>query len=180
MNFFFSFLILFVIIITNKLFLFNEEFLILLSFSGFCFVTYEKLAPDVNLYFSKKLVSIEDSLKSSLELVSLKLIQKKSLNSKLVGLQTTFTMLKRHYLNFSADFLYNYLFYLKNKEKSNLLTNLEAFSRIEKDYSKFIFLLVTKKINTISIMTMFYSSKLLIRQFKLINHISRLSSIKKI
>lgn len=180
MNFFFAFLVLFIAIISNKFFLFNEEFLILLSFGGFCFVIYEKFSPAINSRFEEKSKSIEISLVDSLNSITEKLTQKKELNIKIISLKNTFKSLKNYYFTFSSSFLTQFLVYLNNKHKNNLITNLEILTRLEVDYTKFILLLINKKLNLIGLLTLFFSSILKVKKFKLINTINRLTLIKKI
>lgn len=180
MKFLLSFLVIFITIISNKLFLFNEEFLILISFIGFSFIIYEKLSPNINLRFEEKTSQIHVSLINSLDSIINKLIQKKTLNNKISNLRTIFVSLKNHYLFFSSEFFNHFLVYLNNKEKNNLATNLELLKRLEKDYAKFVLLLINKKLNSINTLLLFFSSKFQIKQFKLISKINRLALIKKI
>lgn len=180
MKFLFSFLILFITIISNKLFLFNEEFLILISFIGFSFAIYNRISPNINLHFKDKTSLIKTSLIVSLDSIIDKLDQKKELNDKINNLRIIFSSLKVHYLTLSTKFFNYFLIYLDNKEKNNLIFNLETLKRLEKDYAKFILLLVNQKLGSINNLLFFFSSKFQIKQFKLINKINRLVLIKKI
>lgn len=180
MKFLFSFLIFFITIISNRLFLLNEEFLILVSFISFVFFCYNKFSSNINFYFKEKSLHIEKTLINSLNSIINKLIQKKKLNNKTKKLKTTFFLLKNYYLMFSSKFFSNFLVYLKNKEKNSLLNNLEILKRLETDYTKFILLLVSEKLNLISNLLFFFNCKLQIKQFKLIGKINRLTLFKKI
>nr|YP_011017756.1 ATP synthase F0 subunit b [Polysiphonia morrowii]WQF69602.1 ATP synthase F0 subunit b [Polysiphonia morrowii] len=180
MNFFFTFLVFFIAIISNKIFLFNEEFLILLSFGGFCFIIYEKFGSSISFRFEEKSKFIEMSIVDSLNSITKKLIQKKELNKKIINLKNTFRSLKNYYFSFSSFFLNKFLVYLNNKHKNNLITNLQILTRLEIDYTKFILLLVNKKLNSIGLLTLFFGSTLKVKKFKLINTINRLALIKKI
>nr|YP_010620056.1 ATP synthase F1 subunit 4 [Rhodomelopsis africana]WAX04069.1 ATP synthase F1 subunit 4 [Rhodomelopsis africana] len=180
MKFLFSFIILFVLIITNKFFLFNEEFLILISFISFCFVIYEQLGSMLNLRFEEKVLIIKNSLLTSINLISNKLAEQKQLNNKLVYLETNFNLLKKYYLQFSTSFMTQFVIYLSVKEKINFLNKLVYLNQLEKAYFKLIVLLLLKKISTINLLLNFYASDLQIKRFKTLNLINNLSLIKKI
>nr|YP_010620194.1 ATP synthase F1 subunit 4 [Dipterosiphonia australica]WAX04230.1 ATP synthase F1 subunit 4 [Dipterosiphonia australica] len=180
MQFLFIFSILFVLIITNKLFLFNEEFLILLSFIGFCVVINEHLAPIINSRFEDKITLIKNSLLNSLNSLFETLSQNKLINNKLINLNIIFNSLKKYYLLVTYKFLKNYLNYLKIKEKTNLINKLIEFKQLEKDYLKFIILLILKKIKVLNNLNKFYSKYLQIKRFQTINLINKLNLINQI
>lgn len=180
MNFIFIYLIISIIIISNKFFLFNEEFLILISFVSFCFVIYAKLSPQISSRLNLKSSSIKKSFSISLNSISDILTQKKNLNLKFNNLKFIFISLKKYYLNFSIKFVNDFLLYLKSAEKNNLITKLNYFVNLEKDYLKFITLLLLKKLNQINILLNFFNFRIKIKRFQVINMISRLNLIKKI
>nr|YP_010620217.1 ATP synthase F1 subunit 4 [Dictyomenia sonderi]WAX04253.1 ATP synthase F1 subunit 4 [Dictyomenia sonderi] len=176
----FGFIILFVLIITNKLFLFNEEFLILISFISFCFVISEQLGNFVKNHFEAKTDKIKNSLLISLNLIKNVLIESKKINQKIILLQNNFTSLKKYYIKFSTDFFAQLILFLNNKEKANFLNKLYYLNKIEKDYLKLIVLLLLKKINVLDLLIKFYGNKLKIKRFRTLNLINKLNLIKKI
>nr|YP_010620102.1 ATP synthase F1 subunit 4 [Periphykon beckeri]WAX04138.1 ATP synthase F1 subunit 4 [Periphykon beckeri] len=180
MRFWFNFLILFVVLITNKFFLFNEEFLILISFISFCFLITQKLGYSINLRFSEKLVLLQTSFSFSLETILVKLKQKKKLNLKYINFSKFIYLLKKHYLLYSTVFLQKLIYYLNNKEKFFLTIKLNAFKDLEKDYLKLIILLLLKKINTLNLLIHFYSKTVKIKKFETIKFITKLILLKKI
>ena len=93
MRFYFGSTILFVMIVANKLFLFNEEFLILISFLGFCFVIYENLSLVITLRFNEKTSLLKSSLLNSINGLYIQLSQKKNLNEKLFDLNISLLLL---------------------------------------------------------------------------------------
>nr|QVQ56636.1 ATP synthase F0 subunit b [Erythrocystis saccata] len=177
---FFSFAIFVIIIISNKFFLFNEEFLILLSFLVFCFVTYTKLNTEVSLKFQNKTLDLEQSFLVSLNLLSAKLLEKKILNNNFLTFKLLFTSLKNYYLNFISHFLINFLNYINYKQKTNFSTKLVVFSVLEKDYFQFIIFLLLKKLNQINLILAYFNSIIKIKKFQTIIKINRLNLIKKI
>ena len=80
MQILFIFSIFFVLIVSNKFFLFNEEFLILISFLGFCFLIYEKLGITFHDHFKNKTILVKNSFLRSLEKVLIQLKKNKSLS----------------------------------------------------------------------------------------------------
>nr|YP_010620148.1 ATP synthase F1 subunit 4 [Herposiphonia versicolor]WAX04184.1 ATP synthase F1 subunit 4 [Herposiphonia versicolor] len=180
MKFFFSFIILFVIIITNKLFLFNEEFLILISFFGFCFIISENLRLMINSRFSDKVFSIKNSLLISIDGLKIQLVQKKKLNIKLTNLASDLFVLKKYYLKFSVQFLMLLITYLKSTKEVKLIEKLKEIKFIEDSYSKFIVTLISKKINEIVLIKFFFEKNLEIKHFKTLKSINNLNLINKI
>nr|YP_010619987.1 ATP synthase F1 subunit 4 [Tayloriella tenebrosa]WAX04000.1 ATP synthase F1 subunit 4 [Tayloriella tenebrosa] len=180
MKFLFSFVILFVLVITNKLFLFNEEFLILLSFICFCFVVYSQLGFSVSLRFKTKTLAIQNSLLISINSISSKLNEKKILNQKIIDFKKNINLLKKYYLKFSIKFLKQFIVYLNTQEKINFLNKLFELNKLEKEYFKLIMLLLLKKINTINVLTKFCGTNLFIKRFQTLNLINKLSLLKKI
>nr|YP_010620263.1 ATP synthase F1 subunit 4 [Amplisiphonia pacifica]WAX04299.1 ATP synthase F1 subunit 4 [Amplisiphonia pacifica] len=172
--------ILFVLIITNKLFLFNEEFLILLSFISFCFIVYEQLGSLFNSYFETKVLTIKNSLLNSINLISNKLDEKQKFNKKIINFQKNIILIKQYYLKFSITFLTQFIIYLNTKEKINFLSKLSHLNQLEKKYFKLIILLLIKKINILNLLTKFYGNNLQIKRFKTLNLINKLTLIKKI
>ena len=178
MNFFFSIFI--IIIISNKLFLFNEEFLILICFICFCFITYTKLSFQIGLKFHNKTLEFETSFLNSLNSLSNKLEKKKSLNKSLMNFKLLFTSLKNYYLKFTYKFLTDLLTYNKYKKDDNFLVKLMVFSILEKDYLKFITFLLITKLNQINLILNYFSLVIKIKKFQTIRKVNRLILIKKI
>ena len=180
MKFYFSYLILLIFIISNKLFLFNEEFLILICFIAFCFVVYSKLTSTIQIRFDEKINTTESLIFESLLKIEKNLESKYYLNKKIIGFKKLFISLKNYYVNLTNKFLLNFVTYIENLEKSNVLNKLFILKFIELEYSKFIFLLITKKINSLSRLIFFLSNHLLIKRFKIFNKINLLILLKKI
>nr|YP_010620125.1 ATP synthase F1 subunit 4 [Melanothamnus gigas]WAX04161.1 ATP synthase F1 subunit 4 [Melanothamnus gigas] len=180
MKFVFSFIVFFVLIITNKFFLFNEEFLILLSFISFCFLVYEKLTSLIELRFFEKSKFIQLQFLTSLNSISEKLLEKQKITLQFIQLPFTFRALKKYYLILSFNFLNKILLYLNRKEKNNFLLNLIRFNHLEKEFLKFITLLILKKSFIINSIIKFYGINLTIKRFQTINLINKLNLLKKI
>lgn len=180
MNFLFIFVILIILVISNKFFLFNEEFLILISFSCFCFIIHNKLGDQIENRFKNKTIELEKSFLFSVNSVIKNLQNKKDLNKKLQHFRNIYISLKKYYLKFSKQFLFELLTYKNNQEKSNFLFKLIAFSAIEKDYFKFITFLLIKKLSQINQILNFFNLIIKVKKVQTILKISRLNLIKKI
>nr|YP_009325905.1 ATP synthase F0 subunit b [Vertebrata lanosa]APC24946.1 ATP synthase F0 subunit b [Vertebrata lanosa] len=180
MNFLLIYLIILIMIISNNFFLFNEEFLILIAFTSFCFIIYNKLTPLISLRLENKSFFIEKSFVTSLNLIHNILIDKKKNNLKFNNLKFIFISLKKYYSNFSIKFINEFLKYLKFIEKNNLIIKLNYFTVLEKNYKKFITSLLIEKLNKINNSFNFFNSKIKIKKFQTINAVNRLNLIKKI
>ena len=180
MKSYFSYFVLGIFIISNKLFLFNEEFLILICFSSFCSVIHFKLKSSIQFWFENKINSNESLLVSSINNTEGYLKGKHSLNSKLLDCKKLFTLLKTYYNKFLNNYLKTYSAYLGNTYKLKVLNKLELLKRVEGGYSKLVLLLITNKINSISILINFYRDVLPINRFRLIDRINKQNLFNKI
>lgn len=180
MKFYFSYLIFFIFIIANKFFLFNEEFLILICFVAFCFTMYNKLSFSLQARFDEKINSDKFLIIESLLKIEDNLKHKYFLNKKIKKFKNLFFLLKNYYKNLTNKFLIDFLSYMNNLEKTNINNKLFIIKLIEVEYSKFVFLLINKKINSLSKLIFFLNNTLLIKKFKIINKINKLSILKKI
>ena len=180
MKYYFSYLIVIIFIISNKLFLFNEEFLILICFIAFCVSIYSRLSPLIQLRFDEKIESDNYLIENSLNNIEKSLEQKMSLNLKIKQLKNLFILLRNHYKFFSKKFLLCFVEYLDSMGKNNIINKLSVFKRIQEDYYKFIFLLVTKKINSLNSLVGFFNNILPVGKFKIFNKINKLTLLKKI
>lgn len=180
MKSYFPYFILSIFIISNKLFLFNEEFLILICFFSFCSLIYFKLKSSIQVWFNSKIHSNEFLITSSMINTEEHLKTKYSLNNKLLRYKKLFILLKNYYYDFLNNFLSSYLLYLENNYKYNILSKLDLLKKIESEYSKLILLLITNKISSIATLTNFYSVTFPINRFKLIDKINKQTLFSKI
>nr|YP_009944482.1 ATP synthase F0 subunit b [Osmundea sinicola]QFR99776.1 ATP synthase F0 subunit b [Osmundea sinicola] len=180
MKLYFPYLIFSILIISNKLFLFNEEFLILICFIAFSFFLYLKLNSLVNSRFSNKIMLSENLILDSLNKIEDNLIQQSDLNKKIKKFKSLFSILKNYYLNLVNKFVFNFTIYTDNLKKSNFVTKLYVFKLIELEYSKLIFILINKKLISLSKLIFFANNTLVIKRFKIINKINKLILLKKI
>ena len=180
MKYYFPYLIFSIFIISNKFFLFNEEFLILLCFTSFCFVLYLKLSSLIQQRFDEKINLDKFLILESLLKIEKNLNQKYILNNKITKIKNLFIMLKNYYTIFSNKFVRNFFFYLNNNQKIFVVNKLSFLKLIESEYSKFVLILITKKINSLSKLIFFMNNNLLIKKFNIINKINKLLLLKKI
>lgn len=180
MKLYFPYLIFSILIISNKLFLFNEEFLILICFIAFSFFLYLKLNSLVNLRFTNKIILSENLIRDSLDKIENNLIQQASLNKKIKKFKSLFSILKNYYLNLVHKFNLKFTIYTDNLKKSDFLTKLYMLKLIELEYSKLIFILINKKVITLSKLILFANNTLLLKKFKIITKVNKLILFKKI
>lgn len=180
MKSYFPYLILSIFFISNKLFLFNEEFLILICFVAFSFFLYFKLNLLVKSRFDNKLNLSENLISQSLIKIEKNLVYKHNLNKKIIKFKSLFSFLKNYYLDLINQFISSFSIYINNLEKFNILSKFSTLKLIELEYSKFIFFLVSKKINLLGKLIFFINNILLIKRFRIINKINKLILLKKI
>ena len=180
MKFYFPYIIFVIFIISNKLFLFNEEFLILICFIAFCFTIYYKLSTSIQLRFDDKINSDKSLIIESLFKIENNLSNKYFLNKKINKFKNLFILLKNYYKRLTTKFMLSFLTYADNLEKTNIINKLFILKLIEVEYSKFVFLLISKKISSLSKLISFFSNNLLINKFKIISKINKLILLKKI
>nr|WAX04115.1 ATP synthase F1 subunit 4 [Polysiphonia sp.] len=180
MSLFFNFSIFFILLISNQFFLFNEEFLIFLSFFTFYIVVHSKLSQMIQKRFYEKAEMIQLNLINSIEFNHKNLLIHQNLNKKIIKLSIKLSGLKNYYLKFSQNFFIVLLNFLIIKENQNLLNKFSNLSRFEHDCLKFVVIILIKKIQLLQLLTKFYSSTIIIKRFQTINLINKINLIKKI
>lgn len=172
--------IFFVILISNDILLFNEEFLILLCFIIFCILIYNNLKKNIYDYFEasnnhikKKYWKFYDKILTSFQN---EIFYKK----KIFNFSNNISNLKRYYLNLNIKFLNNILDY-QIKEKQIIFKHKLNFAlSLEQQFQKLIISIVLIKIKKLLILTLFLKKTITINNLKCINRIILLEYIKKI
>lgn len=165
MNYFIVTLV-FIILISQDIFLFNEESLILICFISFCFISVKNLNFFVNSFFQSNSKKIEITFTNSFTPLLVVLIQKIKWLSKLKKLKLYFNFLKNYYNYFNYEIsnklnnYQNYQIQLKFNSKMNFIVLVEA------QFLKLLILLLIQKIQKISTLNQFFNSKLKIKTFQ--------------
>lgn len=180
MNLYFSYFIFLILIIANRLFLFNEEFLILVCFCAFCLSIYFKSGPSVELWFKNTTENNRRSILESINIVHKNLQHKRNVNIRVSKFKYLFIYLKNHYKTFVKSFIANLLTYLNNLEKKSISDKLIQFKRIEAEYVRFVFILINKKLLSIGILIHFFTNILVTKRFVSLNKVEKLVALKKI
>nr|YP_011017710.1 ATP synthase F0 subunit b [Griffithsia okiensis]WQF69533.1 ATP synthase F0 subunit b [Griffithsia okiensis] len=170
MNFFLYFLIV-TLIISQKIFLLNEEFLILLCFISFLFLVFDKLKTNLNDFFKLETNQIESNLKKSFNNFLKILEDKKNWNTKLLKIKIYFNFLKIYYLNINLINSEKIIKLQNFKKKSNFKLKLLFINNYEKQISKLLVILLLKKINKISHINYFFKNSFKLTKFNTFNKI---------
>lgn len=179
MNFLFFFIII-ILLISTKIILFNEEFLIFISFISFFIVIYENFKNQIKLTLDDKIHHQELVLLQTLNLFHNQLKNKINYNYKFQKLKNLFKSLKIYYLGLNNIFNEKRINYLKNQNYFDLINKLTHFFEFENSYSKIIFFLLIKKIKLFIKLKLFFKNNLNIKQFKTINKLNLQEFLKRI
>nr|YP_009130768.1 Ymf39 [Agarophyton chilense]AKA27623.1 Ymf39 [Agarophyton chilense]ASP44551.1 ATP synthase F0 subunit 4 [Agarophyton chilense]UAD89524.1 ATP synthase F0 subunit b [Agarophyton chilense] len=154
------------ILISKNIILLNEETLILLCFITFCYLGFTKLKDSIAEDFDNQKNKIRNEFLESFQLV----LNSVSINLKwwkiFPGLITNFVRLETHLKSLSSVMVLQ-LPIIKNHEiKRKYFKKLAFTKRLEQHTNKLIVLLLIKKIEKITFLKYFYSTKIKISPFK--------------
>ena len=161
----------FILLVTQKILLLNEESLILLSFIVFILLSLNNFSDSISTSLNNQITQIKSSLKESLKKV-LDLLQNFSmLNKNLKLILVNFLELKSYYktfIIFLERLVVNYnIYYLTSTYKKKL----NFINKIEEQTFKLLTIIIIKKLNLIIRTKYFYSSSIKVSQFSSINKI---------
>nr|YP_009490424.1 Ymf39 [Gracilaria tenuistipitata]AWH62565.1 Ymf39 [Gracilaria tenuistipitata] len=154
------------ILISKNIILLNEETLILLCFITFCYLGFTKLKDSIVKDFEDQKNKIQVELFESFELIS----NSVSINLKWQKifpiLITNFANLEIHLKNLSSRMVIQLPFIWNYDIRKKYLKKLVFTKRLEQQISKLIILLLIKKIERVTFLKYFYSTKIKIAPFK--------------
>jgi len=161
----------FILLVTQKILLLNEESLILLCFITFTVLGLNNLSTSVNDSFKSQSSQIEETLKHSLK-------QLLVIFHKFVNVKQDFKLLFKKF-NIIQDYYTKLISLLGNKflsySKSNLILSynqkLIFLNKIENKTIKLLTIVVIKKLNNIIKIKQFYNSSIKLTQFLCLNTI---------
>ena len=161
----------FLLLVTQKVLLLNEESLILLCFIVFVVLSLNNLGISINLAFKNQSVEIENNLKKSLIDVLNSLEKFSILKENRKKILEKFFTLKNYYFN--LIFLLNNFLFSYNKCYWVLAykKRLIFLSKIENQTIKLLAIVIAKKLNKIIKIKHFYNSSIKIKYFLCLNNI---------
>ena len=170
MNFFVATTI-FILLVTQKILLLNEESLILLCFVIFINLGITKLGSSFNDFLKKQSEEIKINLIESLNKLSKTLLKFKSLNQVSTNFLTKIVLIKKYYKNLIL-LLKNY-FLIYNENNLTLLYKEKLFflNKVENQTIKLLTITIVKKLNFLIKIKYFYTNSIKINKFLSFNHI---------
>nr|YP_009295173.1 ATP synthase B chain precursor [Dasya binghamiae]AOH77185.1 ATP synthase B chain precursor [Dasya binghamiae] len=177
---FLIFIIISIILISQDFLLFNEEFLILLCFIGFCWVFLDNVGSSVDSSFKEKSDKIQTDILVSYDNILQVFKKKINLNSKKIKLYTFFLKIKNYYLNFNLFIIKNLNNFQTTKKQIIFKNKLLFVYNLEQQFFKLITLLILTKIKKLVFLNIFYKSNIKISNFICTNKICLREYLKTI
>ncbi len=167
----FSLILIGLILINLKIILINEETLILICFSVFCFLASSRLSSSVEDFFNSQTTAIKSELVASTsKLITITQNKQNKLQTKVIW-PHIFSNLKADFKGFNfyilAQFSSFYHFELKNKLKKKL----EFSARLEVQLTKVLTLIIAEKLQKFVAVQNFFEGTLKVPAFKTIKTI---------
>ena len=164
-------IVIFILLVTQKILLLNEESLILLCFILFVNLGITKVGTYFNNFFKEKLNEIKNNLKESLKKLFKILLNFQLLNKISKNYLQKIILIKNYYKNLIL-LLSNYI-YIYN---GNLLTHLYKkklffLYKIENQTIKLLTTLIVKKLNFLIKTKFFYTHSIKVNQLLSLNYI---------
>ena len=167
----FSLLLIALILINFKIILINEETLILICFSVFCFLFSTRLSNNVEHFFKSQAETTKSELvNSSVKLISTTEIKKKKL-------QTTnawphvFSNLRTDFKAFNSFVLTQFNSFYQAELQKKIHKKLEFSARLELQLTKMFILVITEKLQKFVKLQNFFNGVLKVSSFKTIKKI---------
>ena len=162
----FSFIILlFLFSIYQKIFLLNEEALILVCFTIFCFIIFHRMRESTHSDFFERSVFIKNSITDSLNQVVSTSTEVIMLNKKPQTVASDLKSLKKHFIKINTILADRLCKHSVQQSKASYYKKLAFTHRLEQQSSKLLILLLSQKINNAIILKNFYTQTLKIPNF---------------
>lgn len=176
----FSLILISLILINFKILLINEESLILICFSAFCFLSSTRLSSTVESFFKTQTDTLKSELiSSSSKLISTTKQKKSNLQTKLVW-PSIFSELKLDVYNFNVFILSQFSLFYQTELQNQLQKKLEFSLRLESQLTKILVLIITQKLQNSVKLQNFYQGILKVNTFKTIKTIYFREHLQKI
>lgn len=159
-------------LISQKIYLLNEESLILLCFIVFCWAIFHNIKGSVISDFSERSFKIKDSVIESLNQVINTSNESISLQQKSGSVILDLKNLKLHFVELNSVISDNLHQYSVQQTKTAYSKKLIFVQRLEQQSNKLLTLLLLKKLNKIVLLRNFYTQKLFISNFLCLNKVT--------
>nr|YP_010888144.1 ATP synthase B chain precursor [Fushitsunagia catenata]WJJ67921.1 ATP synthase B chain precursor [Fushitsunagia catenata] len=162
----FSFiLLLFLFSIYQKIFLLNEEALILICFIVFCFIVFYRMRDSIYLGFFERSATIKNSIMDSLDQVIDASNTVVVLNKNPQETASDLKSLKHHFIKVNLVLSDQLCKHSMQQSKASYSKKLAFTHRLEQQSSKLLILLLSQKISNVVILKNFYTQILKIPNF---------------
>nr|YP_010199691.1 ATP synthase F0 subunit b [Gracilaria domingensis]UAD89599.1 ATP synthase F0 subunit b [Gracilaria domingensis] len=159
-------IILSLILISKNLILLNEETLILLCFVTFCWLGFTKLKDSFHADFETQRKEIEIKFSESFEAIVNSLLANLKWQKLFPILITNFSILEKQFANLGSKMITQVPAIQNQEFQKTYLRKLSFAKRLEEQTSKVISLVLAKKIEKITFLKYFYSTKIRITAFQ--------------
>ena len=168
------------ILIYQNILLINEETLILICFTIFCWVIYTKLGDSLNNDLTQRSLKIENSMANSMNQVLESLDTGIKNRNTFKTIPQKFQNLGNHFLKLSFAVSNGLPIYLRKKSESVYSKKFFFIQRVETQTTKLLALLLVQRINKIVAIQKFYTHDLKLKNFLCFYSISLLNYIKSV
>lgn len=167
----FSLILLCLVLINFKIILINEESLILICFSVFCFLAVSRLSDSTVEFFENQTDDIKAEFAiSARQLINSSETKKKQLHTRLCW-PGVFRKLKIEFKSFNIFILGQFSFFYNSQLQQKIQKKLEFSSRLESQLTKVLILIISEKLQNFVRLQNFCGSVLDIPAFKTIKKI---------
>nr|YP_009511896.1 ATP synthase F0 subunit b [Gracilariopsis longissima]AXI97823.1 ATP synthase F0 subunit b [Gracilariopsis longissima]UAD89924.1 ATP synthase F0 subunit b [Gracilariopsis longissima] len=159
-------ILLLLILISKNIILLNEETLILLCFTTFCWLGFNQLKDSFSKDFIEQTNKIENDFKDSFNLILTSLNSNLQWQNIFKKLSTNFNSLEVYLKNFNLIITDRLPLIHSQNVQQIYLKKLLFTQRLEQQTGKIIILLLMKKIEKITTLKYFYSTKIKFPNFE--------------
>ena len=170
----------FLILSSNNIVLLNEETLILICFTLFIWLSWNRLGIITYEYFYNYSQLIESSIKDPLVLILRFVKNFTLLRTRSKILIVLFVNLKTHFLNLVSLIFYKLPYFYDNKKQSYYFKYFFLAKQLEQQLMKLLIILILKKLVKLATLRQFYLKTFDLAQFTCFYKISLQESLAKI
>ena len=159
-------------LITQNIFLLNEEALILVCFIVFCWSLFTKTQDSVSQDFIERSDKIKELVTDSLDQIIKSSNENLSLNKKSELIASDLKSLKKHFIKMNATLSNKLCHYSVQQSKLVYFKKLIFIQRLEQQSTKLLAVLLSKKLDKITLTRNFYTQKINVSNFLCFHKIS--------
>nr|APC24897.1 ATP synthase F0 subunit b [Gracilariopsis andersonii] len=159
-------ILLLLIFISKNIILLNEETLILLCFTTFCWLGFNKLKDSFSKDFFDQKNQIENDFKNSFNVILTSLNSDLQWQNIFQKLSTNFSLLESYFKNFNLRITERLPLIHSQNVQRIYFKKLLFTQRLEQQTGKIIILLLMQKMEKITTLKHFYSTKIILPNFE--------------